>query len=113
VFLCFSAAYGTPTVNLQVHLQSHTDQKLKGVGGLCISDISEFNSRFKASSWGTNITCNFYNHARRPRLEIEKLSQYLQGFLEAPADFKPLLDPGDHFNSETAARRLQKSEANY
>ena len=49
----------------------------------------------------------FYNHAHRPRLEklqvlhIE-LSRSPNGF------FKPLLDPGDDFTSETAERRFQK-----
>jgi hypothetical protein len=47
----------------------------------------------------------FYNHARR--LRLKKLlclepSRSFNGF------FKPLLDPGDGFASETAKRRFQK-----
>jgi hypothetical protein len=52
----------------------------------------------------------FYNHAHRLRLEkllsIE-LSRSSNGF------FKPLLDPGGGFTSETAARRFQKLNGRY
>jgi hypothetical protein len=47
----------------------------------------------------------FYNHSHRLRLEkllYIELSRSPNGF------FKPLLDPGNNFTSENAARRFQK-----
>jgi hypothetical protein len=50
--------------------------------------------------WAPQVFCIcFYNHARRLRLEkllYIELSTSPNGF------FKPILDPGDHFRSETA-----------
>jgi hypothetical protein len=45
----------------------------------------------------------FYNHARRPRLE--KLL-YIEPPRSSSGHFKPLLDPGGRFISDTAARRF-------
>jgi hypothetical protein len=62
--------------------------------------ISPFHSR---GTPGLFYTC-FYNHARRLRLEkllYIELSRSSNGF------FKPLLDAGGGFTSETAARRFQ------
>jgi hypothetical protein len=58
------------------------------------------------SNWtpGAFYTC-FYNHAHRLRLEkllYIELSRCSNGY------FKPLLDPGGGFTSETAARQFQK-----
>ena len=58
---------------------------------------------------GVFYTC-FYNHAHRLRLEkllCVELSRSPSGY------FKPLLDPGDRFASETAARRFQKLNSRY
>jgi hypothetical protein len=54
----------------------------------------------------------FYNYARRPRLEKllylpVELSKSSSGY------FNVLLDPGDSFTSETAARRFQKRNGCY
>jgi hypothetical protein len=47
----------------------------------------------------------FYNHAHR--LRLEKLL-YIELSRNSNGYFKPLLDPGGGFTSETAARRFQK-----
>jgi hypothetical protein len=63
--------------------------------------VSPFHSR---GTPGLFYTC-FYNHAHRLRLEKQlyiELSRSSDGF------FKPLLDAGGGFTSETAARRFQK-----
>jgi hypothetical protein len=58
------------------------------------------------SSWTPGVFYTyFYNHARRLHLEkllYTELSRISSGY------FKPLLDPGGGFNSETAARRFPK-----
>jgi hypothetical protein len=46
---------------------------------------------------------NFYNHARRLRL---KKLLYIELSRSSNGYFKPLLDPGGGFTSETAARRF-------
>jgi hypothetical protein len=48
---------------------------------------------------------HFYNQAHR--LRLEKLL-YLELSRSSNRIFKPILDPGDRFISETAARRFQK-----
>jgi hypothetical protein len=52
----------------------------------------------------------FYNHAHRPRLE--KLL-YIGLYKSSNGYFRPLLDPGGGFASETAARRFQKLNGRY
>ena len=47
----------------------------------------------------------FYNHARR--VCFEKLS-HIEVSRSPSGHFKPLLDPGGSFTSETATRRSQK-----
>ena len=46
--------------------------------------------------------CNYAHRLRLEKLSCAELSRSSNGF------FKPLLDPGDGFNSETAERRFQK-----
>jgi hypothetical protein len=46
---------------------------------------------------------NFYNHAHR--LRLEKLL-HVELSRSPSGNFKPLLDPGGGFNSETAARQF-------
>ena len=71
------------------------------VGRLRLKDVSP-----PLSSWTPGVFYTyFYNHARRLRLEkllCLGLSRSSNGF------FKPLLDPGGGFTSETAARWFQK-----
>jgi hypothetical protein len=72
-----------------------------GHGSYCTYYISHGHS---SSTPGVFCTY-FYNHAHRLRLETLlylELSRSSNGF------FKPLLDPGGGFNSETAERRFQK-----
>ena len=52
----------------------------------------------------------FYNHARR--LRLEKLF-YVELSRSYNGNFKPLLDPGGVFTSETTARRFQKWNGRY
>jgi hypothetical protein len=64
-------------------------------------DASDVNS---SSTPGAFCTY-FYNHAHCPRLGellYIELSKSFNGY------FKPLLNPGGDFTSETAARRFQK-----
>jgi hypothetical protein len=63
-----------------------------------VSDIASF-------STPQLFYTNFYNHARR--LCLEKLL-YIGFSGSSNGFFKPLLDPGGGFNSETAVRRFQK-----
>jgi hypothetical protein len=70
------------------------------------SFLPQYTSLPVLSSSGTPVvfyTCS-YNPARR--LRIEKLL-YIELSRISNGYFKPLLDPGGGFNSETAARRFQ------
>jgi hypothetical protein len=57
------------------------------------------------SSW----TPGYFAHIPITTPIVSALKNYYRySFLEVPTDFfKPLLDPGDGFTSETAARRFQ------
>jgi hypothetical protein len=82
--------------------QRAADRRTRGgalhYGWAYISDIEQV--------WAPQLFYTyFYNHAHRLRLEkllYIELSRSSNGF------FKPLLDPDDRFNSETAERRFQK-----
>ena len=63
--------------------------------------VSELNSSLTPGVFYTY----FYNRAHRPRLE--KIL-YIELFRSSSGYFKPLLDPGGGFASETAVRRFQK-----
>jgi hypothetical protein len=66
--------------------------------------IYYISDRLSSSTPGVFYKC-FYNHAHR--LRLEKLL-WIELSRSSNGHFKPLLDPGDRFNSETAARRFQK-----
>jgi hypothetical protein len=53
----------------------------------------------------------FYNNARR--LRLEKLLHNTELSRSSSGYFKPLLDPGGGFNSETAALLLQNQNGRY
>jgi hypothetical protein len=58
----------------------------------------------------------FYNHARHLRFETLlylELSRSSSRYLKFQQVFKPLLDPGGRFASETAARRFQNCNGRY
>jgi hypothetical protein len=78
-----------------------------GPGSQVASQSTGFNS-----SWAPGVFYTyFYNHAHRPRLE-KLLYIELYSSRSSNGYFKPLLDPGGSFNSETAARRFQKKKYN-
>jgi hypothetical protein len=62
-----------------------------------LSYVNDLHSTFKLPP-GVFYTY-FYNHARR--LRLEKLL-YMELFRSSSGCFKPLLDPGGRFRSETA-----------
>jgi hypothetical protein len=57
----------------------------------------------------------YFTHVSITTPIVSALKNYYKyNFLEVPTDFfKPLLDPGDRFTSETAARRFQKQNGRY